>query len=290
MARKKPEEFKESAPLWMITFSDMNSLMMGFFVTLFSMATISPGKFQQVSYGFQTLMSSPPGILVGGKSMSQEPLITSNPGIRQSIIQIQANPEYKGMITIEQTNEGLLVELHNAAFFEPGSANLSSLAKDLLAKIGEIIIEHSTNPLWVYGYTSTEPLPKDSIYPSKWSLSAARAAAVVSFFLNDLKNQRANELVSEIMSGQFDPNYWYNPNRFVAIGRGDVPAQQAIESQTSSINQELQALRQEYAAGQISYEELVTKSKVLNDELNKMAQDINLSYNRVDILIRNQGD
>ncbi len=290
MARKKPEEFKESAPLWMITFSDMNSLMMGFFVTLFSMATISPGKFQQVSYGFQTIMSSPPGILVGGKSMSQEPLITSNPGIRQSIIQIQANPEYKGMITIEQTNEGLLVELHDAAFFEPGSANLSALAKSLLAKIGEIIIEHSTNPLWVYGYTSTEPLPKDSIYPSRWALSAARAAAVVSFFLNDLKNKRANELVSEIMSGQFDPNYWYNPNRFVAIGRGDVPAEDAIKSQTSSINQELEALRQEYAAGQISYEELATKSKTLNDELNKMVQEINLSYNRVDILIRNQGD
>lgn len=290
MARKKPEEFKESAPLWMITFSDMNSLMMGFFVTLFSMATISPGKFQQVSYGFQTIMSSPPGILVGGKSMSQEPLITSNPGIRQSIIQIQSNPEYKGMITIEQTNEGLLVELHNAAFFEPGSANLSAVAKDLLAKIGEIIIEHSTNPLWVYGYTSDQPLPNDSIYPSKWSLSAARAAAVVWFFLNDLKNKRANELVSEVMNGQFDPNYWYNPSRFVAIGMGDVPVKKAIESQTASINQQLQALRQEYAAGQISYEELSMKSKSLNDQLNKIVEGVNSSYNRVDILIRNQGD
>lgn len=290
MAHKKQEEIKESAPLWMVTFSDMNSLMMGFFVTLFSMSTLSPGKFQQVSYGFQTIMSSPPGILVGGKSMSQQPLITSNPGVQQAILQIQVNPEYKGMITINQTNEGLLVELHNAAFFEPGSANLSAFAKDLLAKIGELIIEHSTNPLWVYGYTSNQPLPKDSIYPSKWSLSAARSAAVVWFFLNDLKNKRANELVSEVMSGQFNPNYWYNPSRFVAIGLGDVPVNSAISSKTAPINDELQALRQEYAAGEISYDELASKSQSLNAEIQTMASQINESYNRVDILIKNQGD
>jgi chemotaxis protein MotB len=292
VARKKqPDEGpKEGAPLWMVTFSDMNSLMMGFFVTLFSMSTLSPGKFQQVSYGFQTIMSSPPGILTGGKSLSQQPLITSNPGIRQSILQIQANPEYKGMITVEETNQGLLIELENAAFFQSGSANLSALAKDLLSKIGELIIEHSTNPLWVYGYTSDLPLPTDSIYTSKWDLSASRAAAVVWFFLNDLKNKRANELVTQVMNGQFQPDYWYNPSRFVAIGMGDVPVKSAIDSKTASINLEIQSLRQEYAAGEISYEELLDKTQSLNSEINTMESQINESYNRVDILVKNQGD
>ncbi len=293
MARnKKPKDEgpKEGAPLWMVTFSDMNSLMMGFFVTLFSMSTLSPGKFQQVSYGLQTVMNSPPGILVGGKSLNQEPLITSNPGIRQAILEIQNNSEYKGMITIDETNQGLLVELHNAAFFDPGSANLSAIAKALLAQIGELIIEHSTNPLWVYGYTSDQPLPNDSIYPSKWSLSAARAAAVVWFFLNDLKNKRANELVNQVMNGQFQPDYWYNPDRFVAIGLGDVPVNDAITSKTIPINQQIQALRQEYASGQISYEELSNQTQSLNSQIKQIETQVNDSYNRVDILIKKQGD
>lgn len=256
---------------------------------LFAMSTLSPGKFQQVSYGIQTAFKTPPGILTGGKSLSQQPLITSNTGVRQEILRIQEDPKYKGKITVKETDQGLLIELHNMAFFKAGSAELTSEAKGMLANVGSVVIEHSTNPLWIYGYTTDLPLPSDSIYPSKWHLSAARAASVVWFFLHELKNQRSNELVSQVMSGQFDPNTWYNPQRFVAIGLGEVPVKKAIDSQTLSINQSIQALRQEYAAGQITYEKLSEDSSSLNVKLEETVSNVRESYRRVDILVRRQG-
>jgi chromosome segregation ATPase len=71
---------------------------------------------------------------------------------------------------------------------------------------------------------------------------------------------------------------------------GDVPVKSAIDSKTASINLEIQSLRQEYAAGEISYEELLDKTQSLNSEINTMESQINESYNRVDILVKNQGD
>ncbi len=275
----------------MSTFSDMNSLLMTFFIALVAMSTLSPGKFQQVSVGIQTAFNTtPPGVLTGGRSLSQEPLVTSNAGIRQEVLHINANPKYKGKITVKETNQGLVVELHNMAFFKPGSAELTSQAKELLAQVGKAIIEHSTNPLWVYGYTTDVPLPSDSIYPSKWHLSAARAASVIWFFLHELKNVRANEEVVKVMNGQFDPNYWYNPSRFVAIGVGDVPMMRKLKAETFPVEQKLQALRQEYASGQISYATLSAEASALNAKINEITKKVRESYRRVDILVKKQGE
>ncbi len=275
----------------MSTFSDMNSLLMTFFIALVAMSTLSPGKFQQVSVGIQTAFNTtPPGVLTGGKSLSQEPLVTSNSGIRQEVLHINANPKYKGKITVKETDKGLLVELQNMAFFKPNSAELTSEAKKLLLQIGIAVVEHSTNPLWVYGYVTDLPLPKDSIYPSKWHLSAARAASVVWFFVHELKNIRVNEEVVKVMNGQFDPNYWYNPARFVAIGLGEVPMKRALESKSVAVEQKLQALRQEYASGQIDYEQLSDEASTLNAQLKKINLDVRNAYRRVDILIRRQGE
>ena len=292
MARKKKcPEPPPSTPQWMSTYSDMNSLLMTFFIALVAMSTLSPGKFQQVSVGIQTAFHmTPPGILMGGKSLSQEPLVTSNAGVRQEILNIKANPKYKGKITLKETNQGLLVELHNLALFKPGSAELTAQAKELLAQIGVAVIEHSTNPLWVYGYTTDLPLPPDSIYPSKWHLSSARAASVVWFFVHELKNARANEMVTEVMNGQFDPDYWYNPSRFLAIGVGDVAVKNAIKGNSTMIDQKLQALRQEYASGQITYSQFSKEADVLYAQRKKMIEEIRNSYRRVDILIKRQGE
>jgi chemotaxis protein MotB len=292
VARKQRcPECKAGSPAWMSTFSDMNSLLMTFFIALVAMSTLSPGKFQQVSVGIQTAFkSTPPGVLTGGKSLNEEPLVTMNAGIRQEILHINSNPKYKGKITVKETNQGLLVELHNMAFFKAGSAELTAEAKELLSEVGKSIIEHSTNPLWVYGYTTDLPLPKDSIYPSKWHLSAARSASVIWFFLHELKNVRSNEEVVKIMNGQFDPNYWYDSSRFVAIGLGEEPMLKRVKSETFSVEQKLQALRQEYASGQIDYKQLSQEASALNAEISSITKKVRDSYRRVDILIKKQGE
>lgn len=78
---KKKEEFKlppgTPAP-WMSTFSDMMTLLMCFFVLLFSMSTIDAAKFEEVAKSFQSTFS----IFKGGAQAVGDGILVSN-GVSQ---------------------------------------------------------------------------------------------------------------------------------------------------------------------------------------------------------------
>lgn len=78
---KKKEEFKlppgTPAP-WMSTFSDMMTLLMCFFVLLFSMSTVDAAKFEEVAKSFQSTFS----IFKGGAQAIGDGILVSN-GVSQ---------------------------------------------------------------------------------------------------------------------------------------------------------------------------------------------------------------
>lgn len=81
MAKKKKEEFSlppgTPAP-WMATFSDLMTLLMCFFVMLFSMSSIDAAKFEEVAQSFQQTVS----IFKGGAKAIGDGILVSN-GVSQ---------------------------------------------------------------------------------------------------------------------------------------------------------------------------------------------------------------
>ena len=78
---KKKEEFKlppGTPEPWMSTFSDMMTLLMCFFVLLFSMSTIDAAKFEEVAKSFQSTFS----IFRGGAQAIGDGILVSN-GVSQ---------------------------------------------------------------------------------------------------------------------------------------------------------------------------------------------------------------
>ncbi|HIP92667.1 MAG TPA: flagellar motor protein MotB, partial [Thermotoga sp.] len=280
-------EEKKGAPAWLTTYGDMVTLLLTFFVALISMSTISPGKFQQVAVGLRLAFTGkPPSVLTGGRSLSEEPLITSKRGIYQEIIKIME--EYKGKITIEERDEGTLIILKDMAFFYTGSAKLTKEAKELLAKIGQIVIEHTTNVLEVYGYTDDRPVLPNSIYRSNWHLGAARAASVVYFFLNELKQKRIVERLADIKMGRFDPDFFYDPDRFVPISVGDKAINKAIKALRDQINAEKILLEEKLRKGEISQIEWRKRMEDLEKEYEEKLDELRRNYRRIDILIKRE--
>lgn len=286
MPRKKKQR---EAPKgnWLTTYSDMVTLLLTFFVLLFSMATISPGKFQQVVVGLRSALTGmPPSVLTGGKSLSEEPLITSQRGVYQELIRIAE--EYKGKITIQERDEGTVIIMQDMAFFAPGTAKLTPQAKELLGRIGSIIIEHTTNVLQVYGYADDQPVPEDSIYVSNWHLSAARASSVVQFFTEELKKRRSIERLADIRAGRFDPEYFYDQQRFYPIGMGDWSIKKEIEALQKNIDNEKQLATIKYQQNEIdqrTYNQILTE---LNNQFTARLLQLRNEYRRIDILIKRE--
>ena len=78
MARKKQEEVKQGLPEWQATCSDMMTLLMCFFVMLFSMSSIDAAKFDEVAQSFQQTIS----IFKGGAQAIGDGVLISN-GVSQ---------------------------------------------------------------------------------------------------------------------------------------------------------------------------------------------------------------
>ncbi len=286
---KKCPECKAGAPAWMTTYGDMVTLLLTFFVAMISMSTISPGKFQQVATGIRFAFGGkPPSVLMGGKSIKEQPLIEARKGIEQEIVKLMADPRYKGKITIQEKKEGTLIILKDMMFFEPGRARLTAQAKELLAKIGVIIIEHTSNVLDIFGYTDDQPLPPTSLYPSNWHLGAARAASVARFFAVELRKRREVERLADIRSGRFDIDFYYNPDRFVPIGVGDKAIKKDIERLKSEIDIEKKLVEEKVKSGELTYNQAVKKLTELDNEFLKRLQQLRRSYRRIDILIKRQ--
>jgi len=285
--KKKVGEEKKGAPHWMTTYGDMVTLLLTFFVALFAMSTISPGKFQQVAVGIRlALTGNPPSVLMGGKSINEEPLITSKTGVYRELMRL--SEEYKGKITIEERDEGTLIVLKDMVFFETGSARLTAEAKELLAKVGQIVIEHTVNVLEVYGYTDDRPLPPDSIYVSNWHLGAARAASVVNFFLTELKEKRVLERAVDIRLGRFNVELFYNPDRFYPVGMGDREILKKLKTLKDELEAERILLNEKLRNGEISRQtwerEVERLSRRYSEELERLRRE----FRRIDILIKRE--
>ena len=288
MAKKKSEG-RRGSPAWMTTYGDMVTLLLTFFIALISMSTISPGKFQQVAAGLQMIFSGkPPSVLLGGKSLNKEPLITSKKGIKEELMRIIEDERYKGKITIEETDKGVVIVLKNMALFEPASAKLTAHAKSILAKIGTIVIEHTTNVLEIYGYCDDTPLPKNSIYPSKWHLGSARAASVARFFAIELKEKRIRERLADIQLGRFLPDYFYNPDRFIPIGVGDKAILKEIKRLEAEFTAKMKLLNDKLMNGSVSKEEWKKESEKLKEDFDEKLKELRKEYRRIDILVKRE--
>jgi len=289
VAKKKCPDCPAGAPLWMTTYGDMITLMLCFFIALLAFSSISEGKFQEVASGITRIFSGkPPSVLMGGKTTVSDPIITTNPGIKEDVLKIIQDKDVKGKISVQETDMGTVISLGDMQYFEPFSAKLTADAKILLEKIGAIIVEHTTNVIEVYGFTDDRTPPDGSIYPSNWHLSSARSASVVKYFMDDLKTKRIAERIVDIRNGKFDPDYYYDAQRFYPIGRSDVPILEEISRLDSSYKVKIELLDYRLKDEEINKnqynEEMSTFQSTYKEEL----QNVRNSFQKIEILVKKE--
>jgi chemotaxis protein MotB len=256
---------------------------------MLAFSTINPGKFQEVASGItQVFAGAPASVLMGGKTTISDPVITSNPGVKEEIVRIAQDESFKGKFTVVENEEGTLISLSEMAFFEPFSAKLTADAKNILEKIGAVVIEHTTNVLEMRGFTDDRLPPENSIYPSNWHLGAARSASMTRYFLEDLKTKRTAERIVDIRNGRFDPEYYYDPRRFVPVSKGDIDIQGEIRVLDIEAKNEIELLEYQIKDNEITQEQANAKLEKLKIAYQNDINALRNKYQRVDILIKRE--
>jgi chemotaxis protein MotB len=188
--RKKDSETEQpSAPFWMVTYGDMVTLLLTFFVLLLSFAKLDDIKFEEVASSLRGAL----GILERYQSILQNrsaDISTENMqrrlDIYESMTQLKKMAEelgYEDDIVIEASDEGILIRMGNKVLFDLGKAVLRPEAKPILDIVGQTIRNRAQEVL-VAGHTDNIPI-NSPLYPSNWELSTARAVTVVKYLIQE---------------------------------------------------------------------------------------------------------
>lgn len=205
---------KQGSPAWMATYSDLMTLLLVFFVLLYSFSIIDAQKFQAFVASFQGV-----GILENGAqpldtnyNQSQDVELKQEMGELSegakllevySVIQtFLTENELEDVIKASYEQRGVTLDIKEKVLFDSAKADLKSGAKVILGQLATLLDE-LPNQISVEGHTDNRPITTVK-FPSNWELSAARSARVVRFFVED-QNLDAQKFVV-VGFGQFQPS------------------------------------------------------------------------------------
>lgn len=159
---------------WLMSYADMITLLMSFFVLLISMSHIDPVKFEKVQGGMARDI---------GKHQTAQPLQELKTEVGQVLKGLKVDETAVG---IGSDDRGLVLDFDAGTFFEPASAKVKDEFLPTLQKVAETLNSprYSAFQVEVQGHTDDTPINTPA-FPSNWELSAARATTVVRIFIQD---------------------------------------------------------------------------------------------------------
>jgi chemotaxis protein MotB len=171
---------------WLMTYADMITLLLCFFVLIASASIFHKKNAAQahaVQKEVKTQKSAPPEPVA--ETAVDETFGQVKP--QASLPEIVDNLKSQTAANIDQNGDRITsIEISSAAFFDSGSAVLSPAGRVILREVaGNLKSEKFQDyEVTVEGHTDDSPI-NTSLFPSNWELSTARAAAVVRFFLDE---------------------------------------------------------------------------------------------------------
>ena len=183
------ETVEEGAPKWVVTFGDLMSLLLCFFVLLLSFSETDKATYKEVAgsmseaFGIQRkviVFDSPKGEKIIAKNFDQEAIsIEISKKFKKEIENLFL--EKNKLIQVEINKRKVSVRLMGETTFDSGKADIKEQMIPLLKKIGSILKE-TKGDIIIAGHTDNVPV-KGGQYKSNLRLSAARAASVAEFLI-----------------------------------------------------------------------------------------------------------
>jgi len=237
MARKRmPEPEKDNLERWLLTYSDLITLLMIFFVMMYSMSKVDADKFQalaeslSIAFGGGTPAQVDIGVTPGGPSIIETYPVKSpteggeNPwgeektegtgnggegnvnienmtieAIKQKLDQFALDNNIQARLVTSIEERGLVVSISDTLLFESGSADITPRAREILDKITNVLAS-APNYIKVEGHTDNLPI-NTARFPSNWELSVLRATNVVHIMKEKIPAQQ----LSAVGYGEYRP-------------------------------------------------------------------------------------
>ena len=199
----RPQEEEDEG--WLVSYADMVTLLLGFFIILYSFSTVNPEKFKKITDGISDALGETEERTKKKEEVDED--VFSDKDRQLRALSMMVNMVSQGSVTdvvqkIEKAGERkevaeamrnllegeaddsdknkLDIVLPGNTLFTPGSAVLDERARQKLAVVADKILKmEELLEVEISGHTDSGVLNRAKVrYPDNWALSAARAGSV----------------------------------------------------------------------------------------------------------------
>jgi len=193
--RPKKDDGDEGGDEWLLTYGDLMTQLVCFFVMLMSFSIISSMKFREVVVSLQEAMKGT-GVLTAWRSPIDELPRSVRDGakderlreLKATIDEYIEESEMTDSLETEIREAGLVItlkQMESPVFFDTADARIKKEAYPILSMIGEFI-KGLPNDIRVEGHTDSRPINTPQ-FPSNWELSITRATNVLRYMQTTIK-------------------------------------------------------------------------------------------------------
>lgn len=191
---KKRVEKPENHERWLLTYSDLITLLMIFFVVLYSASSVNESKYKQLATSMGAVFTGGSSALGSTENLGSssdapgelKPLVQTEEeklqGIESQVNDIVKDLELEGSVTTSIEERGLIISFNNSIFFDSAKVDIKDELKPKLILVSNVL-NKIDNYVRVEGHTDNLPI-STSEYHSNWQLSSVRASNVVEFLIN----------------------------------------------------------------------------------------------------------
>ncbi|MFH1032961.1 MAG: OmpA family protein [Pseudomonadota bacterium] len=187
------EEDDMPAP-WAVTIADMFTLLMCFFILLFSMSSLDAKRYENAVSSVQQALgglAGAGGVMLqggapGGKAVKPKSLDELTGLEEESLLQ-DLRQEFKGQspedpVQISMRGNQVIMQVGGQVLFPAGSSTLAPQAHGFLDHVVRVSRNYPDYRIDIKGHTDPRPI-STAKFESNWELSALRATAVLRYLM-----------------------------------------------------------------------------------------------------------
>jgi chemotaxis protein MotB len=202
MARRTKRIEHDNHDRWLISYADFVTLLFAFFVVMYSISSVNEGKYKTFSNSLSLAFNTNPNQATNATLNPQEQVLKnlvdrrtvrlgeqqrrieeSMKVLAEGLKQVMLPMIGQGLVGINQTKRGVVIDISASALFRTGDATLQPDVQDVLRKVAAVLGKEN-QPIEIEGHTDDVPI-KTAQFPSNWELSSARASSVARLLIEN---------------------------------------------------------------------------------------------------------
>jgi chemotaxis protein MotB len=148
--------------LWLVSYADMLTLLIGFFVLIVAAVPLKKAVFEKIAASISGAKAAP----LQNLRQSVDELVARSPALRDRVI-------------ARDDADGLGIEFKDALLFDSGSAEVRAEGRKAIAEVARLLAAVPARPVIVEGHTDEVPI-RTARFGSNWELSSQRAINVLA--------------------------------------------------------------------------------------------------------------